>query len=267
MRQNRLGLTLSPCRAASAIAGIALLLLGGCATRQRDTVYQVSTIDALLAGVYDGGVRFDELRRHGDFGIGTFDGLGGELVVLDGDLFDVRHNGRVVPVDPARRTPFAAVTYFDRRQTTPAMTVANLAQLSAALDAGISATNRPCAIRIDGCFRYVRTRSVPPQSKPYPPLAEVAKRQAVFEFRNVRGTLVGFRCPSWMKGVNVPGYHLHFITDDRSGGGHVLDLAFDDLSAWMDPCDSLSLVLPRSDAFGAVNLGQDRSRELERVEK
>jgi len=244
-----------------------LLLLAGCATPPRATLYQVSTIDALLAGVYDGEVRFADVMPHGDFGIGTFDGLGGEMVAVDGRYFEVRYDGRVQPVDPARRTPFAAVTFFDRTQTVPALTVTNLAQLTAQLDAAVAAANRPCAIRIDGLFHFVRTRSVPPQHPPYPPLAEVARSQAVFEFRDVRGTLVGFRCPAWMKGVNVPGYHLHFLTADRTGGGHVLEVAFTNLNAALDACDTVTMVLPHSQSFGAVNLNQDRSRELERAEK
>jgi len=244
-----------------------LLLLGGCATQPRGALYQVSTIDALLAGVYDGETRFAEVMPHGDFGIGTFDGLGGEMVALDGRYYDVRFDGHVRPVDPAWRTPFAAVTRFQTTQRVPAMTATNLAQLTARLDASLVATNLPCAIRIDGLFHFVRTRSVPPQHPPYPPLAEVAKSQAVFEFHDVRGTLVGFRCPAWMKGVNVAGYHLHFLTADRTGGGHVLDVAFTDLPAALDACDTVTLVLPHGQSFGAVNLSQDRSRDLDRAEK
>ena len=244
-----------------------LLLLAGCVAPPRGTVYQVSTIDALLAGVYDGETRFGEVMRHGDFGVGTFDGLGGEMVAVDGRCFEVRYDGRVLPVIPERRTPFAAVTFFEPRQMLPGLTATNLAQLTAQLDSRLAATNRPCAIRIDGVFRFVRTRSVPPQRPPYPPLAEVAKSQAVFEFRDMAGTLVGFRCPAWMKGVNVPGYHLHFLTADRTGGGHVLELAGTNMAAAVDDCDAITVVLPRSQTFGAVNLDQDRSREMERVEK
>ena len=108
---------------------------------------------------------------------------------------------------------------------------------------------------------------MPPQHPPYPPLAEATKSQAVFEFRDVAGTLVGFRCPAWMKGVNVPGYHLHFLTADRSGGGHVLEMAFTNLTAALDDCDTLTVVLPKSQAFGEADFRKDRSRELEKAEK
>lgn len=250
-----------------AIFFLLLALTAGCATPRHGEIYQVSTIDALLAGVYDGEVTFGDLMRHGDFGIGTFDALGGEMVAVDGRAYDVRFDGRVVPVAPARRTPFAAVMFFDRERKTPALSVTNLAQFAALLDTHLTATNQPCAVRIDGVFDYVRTRSIPTQRRPYPPLAEAARSQAVFEFRHVRGTLVGFRCPSWMKGLNVTGYHLHFLTADRSAGGHVLDIAFSDLPVWLDPCHRLTVELPRAGDFGAVNLNKDRGRELEQVEK
>lgn len=250
------------------LLGLAMLALTeGCATPRRDGIYQVSTIDALLAGVYDGEVTFGELMRHGDFGIGTFDALGGEMVAVDGRAYDVRYDGQAVPVAPTRRTPFAAVTFFERERQTAALSVTNLAQFAALLDSHLAATNQPCAVRIDGVFDYVRTRSVPPQHRPYPPLAEAARSQAVFEFRNVRGTLVGFRCPAWMKGVNVTGYHLHFLTADRRAGGHLLEISFKDLPVWLDTIHRLTVELPRGGDFGAVNLDQDRSRELNQVEK
>ena len=244
-----------------------LALTAGCATPRHGELYQVSTIDTLLAGVYDGEVAFDDLMRHGDFGIGTFDALGGEMVAVDGHAYDVRFDGSVVPVAPVRHTPFAAVTFFDREQTTPPLSATNLEQFAALLDTHLASTNLHCAVRLDGVFAYLRTRSVPPQHRPYPPLAEVARSQAVFEFRNVRGTLVGFRCPVWMKGVNVPGYHLHFLAADHTAGGHVLDLSFSDLPVWLDTCHSLTVELPRKGDFGALNLGKDRGRELEQVEK
>lgn len=246
---------------------ILLTLAAGCATPRHGEIYQVSTIDALLAGVYDGEVTFNDLMRHGDFGIGTFDALGGEMIAVDGRAYDVRYDGHVVPVASACHTPFSAVTFFAWEHKTPAFSVTNLAQFAALLDTQLSATNQPYAVRLDGVFDYVRTRSVPPQRRPYPPLVEAAKSQAVFEFRNVCGTLVGFRCPSWMKGLNVTGYHLHFLTADHSGGGHVLEIAFKKLPVWLEPCHTLTVELPRAGDFGAVNLSRDRGCELEKVEK
>lgn len=250
-------------------AAASLLVLCGCATRPADGITQVATIDALLAGVYDGHMSLAELLRHGDLGIGTFEGLDGEMVVLDGAVYQVRSDGKVYRPDPAGRTPFASVTRFraDRREDVAAPM--DFAALQAFVDARAPAENRFVAIRLRGEFKAMRTRSVPAQKKPYPPLAEVAKTQPVFDRVRVRGTLLGFRSPPFVKGVNVPGYHLHFLADDLSCGGHVLGfelergvLEIDETHAWMH----VELPQPGS-PFDAANLREDRSVELHRVEK
>jgi acetolactate decarboxylase len=124
------------------------------------------------------------------------------------------------------------------------------------------------AVRIDGVFSYVKVRAAPAQQKPYPPLAEVAKTQPVFEYTDVRGTVVGFRCPALVKGLNVPGYHLHFISDDRSGGGHVLDLRLSGGVLTLDRCNRFHMILPEDGrVLEQIDLTRDRSIELERVEK
>ena len=94
--------------------------------------------------------------------------------------------------------------------------------LVAFLDRLVSGEASCYAVRVDGWFSYVKTRSVPRQRKPYPPLAEVVQHQPTFELYDVPGSLVGFRFPHYAQGLNVAGYHFHFITADRSTGGHVL---------------------------------------------
>jgi acetolactate decarboxylase len=245
------------------------VLAAGCAVTEtgRDTVYQVSTIDSLMAGNYDGIESFASLRRHGDFGIGTFAGLGGEMVALDGAFYDCRFDGKVVEVMPDWQTPFASVTFFQADRSVAGLSAAGLDELWRKLDSQITTVNLPWAIRIDGEFEYIKVRSVPPQKKPYPPLLEVAKAQPEFEFRKVRGTLVGFRSPPWTKGVNLSGWHLHFISADRSCGGHLLDARFADLTAKLDACDAIHIALPRDTAFAATNLSTDRQKELKQVEQ
>ncbi|MBI5723704.1 MAG: acetolactate decarboxylase [Planctomycetes bacterium] len=104
-------------------------------------------------------------------------------------------------------------------------------------------------LRMDGTFDYLKLRSVPKQTKPYPTLAEAVKKQAVFEHRNIRGTLVGFRCPDSIGGLNVPGWHFHFISEDRKVGGHVLDIAGHDMAAAIIPAQEYQLILPDTDGF------------------
>jgi len=244
-------------------------LISGCATTPSNGITQVATIDALLTGVYDGHMSLKTLRQYGDFGIGTFEALDGEMILLGGRFYKVRADGKVYPPPLSERTPFACVTTFvaDHQEAIQAPT--DMKALEAKIQAFVPQPNRFCAFIVRGEFRHVKTRSVPAQKKPYPPLAEVTKNQPVFELSDVRGTLIGFRSPPFVKGVNVPGYHLHFLADDLSGGGHVLEveitrgtLEADTVHEW------LNVYLPtESDAFGAANLAEDRTADLQAVEK
>lgn len=234
---------------------------------ERDVIFQASTIGALLDGVYDGDMSLAELRRHGDFGIGTINALDGELIVLDGASFTVRADGRASLLPGDTMTPFAAVTHFEADQTREIARVASLDDLKALLDGMLPTHNLCYAIRITGVFSHVRTRSVPKQVRPYPKLAEVVQTQPVFDFGQVSGTLVGFRLPGFVAGLNVPGYHLHFLADDLSGGGHLLDCAITEATVEIDHSRGLFLALPATEDFAASDASQERREELHRVEQ
>ena len=242
------------------------LLAAGAQAADRDTIYQTAPIDALMAGVYDGDYAIGDLKQHGDIGIGTLNALDGELVYVDGQMFQVRVDGKVCPVPDSVRTPLATVTWLDRDISLKAVSAASLAEFTCILDRVLPSSNLFYAVRADGEFDYVKTRSVPKQQKPYRPLVDVVKNQAVFEFQRVKGTLVGFRCPPFVKGINVPGYHFHFLTDDRKGGGHVLDLRVIGLDVALDPSDSIFMALPQGTDFQKADLSVDRQQELHRVE-
>lgn len=251
-----------------AIAGMGLALgAAGCAGPSRNTLYQVSTIDALLAGTYDGDLPLEELRQQGDFGIGTYDNLDGEMVLLGGVFYQVKASGKVVPPDPRGETPFAAVCAFRPDRIVAVPPGSDLAAVEQWLDRKVPPRNGFCAIRIDGTFKTMRTRSVPAQERPYPPLKDVAATQPVFDFENVAGTIVGFRCPPYVAGVNVPGYHLHFLSQDGAKGGHILGFELVTGTAQVDVLDRFVLQLPGTDDFADVDLARDRQRELTGVEK
>lgn len=234
-----------------------------------DGITQVATIDALLTGVYDGHMSLNELRGYGDFGIGTYEGLDGEMIFLNGTFYKVRADGKVYRPGLSERTPFASVTKFVADQRGSIDKPTDMKAMEARLDALVPQQNRFCAFAVHGKFSNVRTRSVPSQKKPYPPLQEVTKTQPVFAITNVTGTVMGFRCPPFVKGVNVPGYHMHFLADDLSSGGHVLEfemtsgtLEADTVNEW------LHLYLPGDSAtFGTTDLTKDRSADLQAVEK
>jgi len=236
-------------------------------SNDNDRITQISVINALMLGHYDGVATIEEMLRHGDFGLGTLDHLDGELIVLDGAVYQVRGDGTVVDVAADQTTPFAIVTTFDNDGEFHREAIASLKDLDRLLDDAIGQQNNFVAIRVDGQFESITVRSVQRQEPPYRPLAEVAKSQGTWTHENLRGTLIGIRCPAWTQGLNVPGFHWHFISDDRQVGGHVLACQIRDADVHYDVCTDWVVKLPDSAAFNSLNLGQDLREELESVEK
>jgi acetolactate decarboxylase len=248
--------------------GLALCLATGALhAAEPRLLFQTSTLQALMAGVYDGDLTYQELARHGDFGLGTFEALDGEMIALEGVFYQIKADGRVYPVAGAMETPFAEVTFFKADRTHRLEMPMNFRQLLAYVDTLLPSPNLPYAIRINGVFPYVKTRSIPRQQKPYPPLATAAAQQAVFELANVKGVVVAFRHPAYLAGVNMPGYHCHFITADRRAGGHLLDCRVEGATVAVDAIPNFSLRLPASQAFSQTDLTGDRRVDLEKVEK
>lgn len=249
-----------------AAAGL-ILILAGCARPECDTIFQVCTIDALFSGVYDGQVPCRELLEKGNLGTGTYDRLDGELTILDGKLYQVKASGKVIQPDPSITTPYATVCRFEPDQEFPAVPGADLDSLKMQIDQKASNMNLFCAVKITGRFKSVLTRSVPCQEKPYPPLAVVTAHQPEFTRENVSGTIVGFRFPEYFKGINIPGYHLHFISADGTFGGHLLDFTVTEGNCAIDVIHRYELKLPENDAgFAGTDLSHDRSHEYEKVE-
>jgi acetolactate decarboxylase len=232
-----------------------------------ETIYQVSTIDALLAGVYEGSTPIAEVKEHGDLGLGTLDALDGEMIIVDGIVYQVKDDGSVIVVPDAMTTPFVVVTRFAPDITGEIDGPLNLTGLEAQLEGMFPSPNLFYAIRIDGSFSSVTARSVPAQERPYPPLVEVVKNQSVFEYTDMQGTIVGFWSPAYVGGINVPGYHFHVISDDRTKGGHLLDCTIDNAVVQIDTTPAFFLNLPPEGDFHAAELGGDRGDEVARVER
>ena len=224
-------------------------------TSENQKGFQVSTLDALNAGVYEGALPLSALQLHGDFGLGTYDGLDGEMVFLDGKFYQIKDDGVAYAVTDRVKTPFATVTFFRPERVLNINEKANYQELQKKLNAQLSTLNLPYAIRIKGSFSYLKVRSVPKQKLPYPTLAEVvSKQQQIFDLRNVRGTLVGFRLPQYLKGINAAGYPFHFSTDNFNAGGHLLDGEFVDNVAEADALQDWEVTLPRHPSFAKAKL-------------
>lgn len=230
-------------------------------------LFQTSLMSALIDGVYDGDMSIEELLQHGDFGLGTFNELDGELVAFDSEVHQLREDGsaRVARLD--QKTPFAVVTHFRPTMCGTLAEPCTKEEVHAVIDELICSPNLFCAFRIDGRFSSVQTRTVPRQSMPYRPMLEVIEHQPIFAFEETSGTLVGFRCPEYVQGINVAGFHVHFITDDRQGGGHVLDYRLLEGTIEVARISRLHIDLPETDHFQRATLhSNDMASAIEAAE-
>jgi acetolactate decarboxylase len=237
------------------------------AEREPHVLFQASTIGALLEGSYDGDLSFAELAEHGDLGLGTLNGLDGEMIAIDGRFYRADIDGAVGEVAAKAKTPFAVVTRFEPAIDCRLDRAPGHQDLLAQLDRLVPAGAASCAIRLDGRFELVRARSVPRQEPPYRPLTEVVAEQHVFELREIEGTMLGFRFPDYVEGIEVSGYHLHFISEDRSRGGHVLDSRSNGVRAQLDPSSELHVELPPAVDLADPDLAAATHAAVEQVER
>jgi acetolactate decarboxylase len=250
-----------------------ITLAAGCTPAirgDRDTMYQVSTTSALAQGVFDGDVTVRQLRDYGDIGAGVFHALDGEMIMLDGHCYRVRLDGTIEPAADDAKIAFGEATFFDRDAVYAIDKELDLNGLTSYLDGVLPTKNLFYAIKVEGKFSDVTTRSVPLQQKPYRLLSEVVKEsQQLLEQKDVEGTIVGFRCPSYTEGVCITGYHLHFINKDRTRGGHVLEIKTASVKAIVDGAASMILHLPGADnsEFIKASLGGGAPEGLKQVEQ
>ncbi|MFH1037099.1 MAG: acetolactate decarboxylase [PVC group bacterium] len=231
-----------------------------------NAVYLTAPVNALVLGYYRQNTTVREITLHGDFGLGTFNNLDGEMVVLDGRVYQVKADGLSAAVPESEETPFACVTFFTP-DTTEEIDGRRLNEdLETLLDGLIPSSNMLYAIRIDGSFEHVKTRSVPRQEN-YRPLVEVAREQPVFEFHQVEGTLCGFYTPQFMASLNVPGYHLHFLTKDRQRGGHLLECRLQTVTVGLQHIPKLELGLPITLDYLTADLSGETKKDLEEAER
>ena len=228
-------------------------------------LFQASTVSALLDGAYEGDLTFAELAGEGDTGIGTLNGLDGEMIAIDGRFFRADVEGSLNEIDPDERTPFAVVSRFSPDRELPVTGPMDLAGLEELLD-GDRAEAPVAVFRIDGRFGSVKARSVPRQHPPYRSLGEVVADQSVFEFGPVDGSLIGFRFPAWVEGVEIGGYHFHFVDRALTRGGHVLDLSIDSGVALVQHSDDLHIELPPGLELGSPDLAASTHEAISRVE-
>jgi acetolactate decarboxylase len=207
-------------------------------------LFQTSTIQALLGGAFDGDVTLNELLEHGDLGLGTLNGLDGELIVIDGQVFKAELDCALNRPTLQSQTPYAVVVPFTPGPAQHVTGPISAAALQHQLWDESNRPRAPTAIRIDGHFEMVRVRSVPKQIPPYPLLAEAIDHEHRRELHDISGTMVGFCFPDGLSGIEIVGFHLHFACDRRLHGGHVLDYTLRDATVRIDQATELHVELP-----------------------
>jgi acetolactate decarboxylase len=229
------------------------------------TLYQVSTATALVEGIYQGAVRVRTLREHGDLGLGTFENLNGEMMIVDEHFFQARSDGSVKEVDDDVLCPFAVVTRFAPDSAIVLQKCPDLAHLVTQFDQLRHTDNFFFALRVEGHFSYVRTRAMC-RTEEGVPLVQAAAVQPEFAFHDIPGTLVGFWTPEYARTFNVPGYHLHFLSKDHKSGGHLLECAGSELRLQIQREGDYHVALPETEDFVKADLRRDPAADLAKAE-
>jgi acetolactate decarboxylase len=230
------------------------------------TLFQVSTSAALVEGLYQGAVRVSRLLSHGDFGLGTFIDLDGEMVVLEGVCYRVASDGRVTVVEGNRLIPYAVVTRFVSEFGKRFSKIDSFEELEAACDQLRSSDNVFYALRVEGRFSFLKTRVMSPVPAGIG-LGAASSEQKEFNYQEQEGALVGLWSPGFASSFSVPGYHFHFLSADRKRGGHVLDCKFDDVTVGGCEMHEMHVSLPETEEFLKADLSRDPESELTKVER
>jgi acetolactate decarboxylase len=220
----------------------------------RRVVWQSQPFIALANGQFRGAVTVDEAKRHGNLGIGALDRIDGEVLVLDGVLYQFPADGGVREPPGNTRLALAIMARFVPGKPIELPRGTSLKDLACFLDPKLPTLNAYYALRLDGKFSSVKTRTYPIQKEPFVPVCKLNPPPPEFNFSQIEGTMVGFRPPSYAGDVSGPPYHLHFLAGDRRGGGHVLDLVVEHATVTLNRIDGLALDLPTNEGFDDINL-------------
>lgn len=233
---------------------------------KESSLYLCAPVNALVEGIYEEKIPLSEVKKHGDFGLGTFDHLDGEMVMLDGVIYQITSHGRVQQIEEGAMTPFSCVTFYRPVSHDQLDVVLSYDDFLAWIQRLLPSPNLCYALRIEGQFASVIVRSVPKQES-YRPLVAVAKEQPVFQFWNIAGTLAGFFTPAFLGSLNVPGLHLHFLSADLQHGGHLLACEPLQVRAGVQILHRLELDLPIRLDYLTWDFKRDVDQDLNKAEK
>lgn len=234
-----------------------------------DRLFQVALLQSLMQGEYDGVVTVGELKEYGDTGIGTFQGVNGEMIVLDGTVYRAVWDGSVEVAPDDETVPFSNVTFFDADIKAENVNASSMSELKSILNSIVRkhGRNQFYMVKVTGLMPSILVRSELAQKEPYKPLSDALKTdQREFTYKDIRGTVVALYCPDYMDGLNTPGWHLHFISEDRQKGGHVLELSVKDGLLELDIISEFAMVVPNRESFNGKGLSINMKEAIQQVE-
>ena len=251
------------------LMAISAVSAGNAIITKDDAIHQVSLMQSFMHGAYDGVITVKELKSYGDAGLGTFEGVNGEMIVLDGVVYQAAADGSINIMKDNETVPFTTVTPFDEDEKIPEISASSFDDLTSKLDKEIEkhGVNNMYVAKIKGDFSNITVRSVEKQEKPYKEFTEVAKvDQKVFNYTNQTGTIVAVYFPEYMSELNMHGWHLHFLNDAKDKGGHVLGLTMKNGTGAMDTIQEFDMILPQSDSFANMNFSENMTAKIHSVE-
>lgn len=213
------------------------------ALEDKDTLFQVSNWENFSTGSYEGNYTITELKREGDTGIGFLNGLEGELIMVNSTAYQITSNGTVKNASDYQRSPFAMITFFEADKLITLNKSLNRSLVENETMKSLSNPNIFYAIKVEGKFKYIKVRIINPPDKPYPNLTEVLNNSTELEYKEINGTLVGFWCPAYANGLNIPGFQFQFLSDNKTQGGYVLDYEIDSGLIMIDSTSNFFMVL------------------------
>ncbi len=232
---------------------------------KENKLFQVGTLNSLMMGDYHGSVTVEDLLKEGNIGIGTYDGLDGEAIILNGHAYDGRADGKVYEMEKKDTLPFSTVSHFDESVEENTISFSSIEEFKSKMEAYLPSHNFFYMIKMEGVF-HVRVRSCFKQKEPYEPLYKVACDQREFEYENLDGYVIGVYCPNYVEGMNLPGWHIHFLSKDLTKGGHILKVDGNSIRFKLNQLNGWNVYLPHTEGFSNWDLTEDLKEKTKAVE-
>ncbi len=229
---------------------ILALFIPGCTSGDKDMIFHYSVLKALDNGVLEGNMTAGRLKKHGNFGLGTFNRLNGEMIMLDHVVYRISPDGKIIQPGNETLIPYSVVTFYTQEDTMSMNGEINYQALKSYVARRLPSQNLFYAFRIRGKFDFIKCGGANMQDKPYnKSLLEMLADRPLYEGKNITGTLAGFWCPAFIGDINTAGFHLHFLSDDHNFGGHLMEFTAQSLELGYDVKSVYKILLPDSEIF------------------